>query len=368
VHLILTIVITILILLLLPGRIVRSNLYPENVGEYGTRLSVSDITTVISAVLTVIRLPITSWSGTVAWRSGLLLMEKGNIDLRQLNWMVSWKMPRPAEFTAPIRRISQMLTKKTSDEKPPQPDGTRMGYYDYSVAIILVLMWPAALGGPLLSGAVDWKPITELALDTSASAISQGSSDPNSALNAWEAYLGSENGFQARGNMVTQAFEYASMIAFANDPLKLSNCRNINKSGNYSAGGQIDGVTYSCIEIGEIKWNIDQQYQEFIRGIMNSSKLTITPSTASALPYGGSQTIGTVQNFNPSRRENLNGPGTWSYTDRITYSPRLYCMYKKYMCSNKMLNGGNLGLSGDLLSNTTQVLNSYPNHSSFLRH
>lgn len=242
-----------------------------------------------------------------------------------------------------------------------------MGYYDYSVAIILILMWPAALGGPLLSGAVDWKSITELALDTSASAIFQGSSDPTSALNAWEAYLGPENGYQARGDMVTQAFEYASMIAFANDPLKLGNCRNINKSGNYSTGGKIDGVTYSCIEIGEIQWNIDEQNQEFIRGIMNSSKLTITtlfnqlsPLTALTLLDGGSQTIGKAQIFNTSRRENLNGPGTWNYTDRITYSTRLYCMYKKYMCRSMMLNGGNLGISGDLLSNTTKILNSEP--------
>lgn len=124
-HLILTIVITILILLLLPGRIARSNLYPEIVGVHGTWLNVSDITTIISAVLTVIRLPITSWSGTVAWRCGFLLMEKGNIDLRQLNWMVSWKMPRPAEFTAPIRRIPKCSPKRhptKSHHKPMVPE------------------------------------------------------------------------------------------------------------------------------------------------------------------------------------------------------------------------------------------------------
>jgi hypothetical protein len=61
-----------------------------------TSLGVGAINTYMTILLVIVRIITTSWSATVAWRSVFYLMEKGNIDIRQLNWRVSWKIGRPA--------------------------------------------------------------------------------------------------------------------------------------------------------------------------------------------------------------------------------------------------------------------------------
>jgi hypothetical protein len=344
VHLLLSTAITAAVLILLPNRIARSDLYPDIAGWTTTWLSVSSITSIISGALTVLRLPITSWSSTVAWRCAFLLMEKGDIDLRQINSMVSWKLLRPAEVTGPFRKL---FSKKAPTKLEIKTKNS--SYYTSYVTIILVLMWPAALSAPILSGAVDWQPYTQPFLYKS-------NSDPNAGIAAWENYLSGEKGTAARGDRVKQAVRYASMIADNDKPLGLGHCRSISKEKNYKVGDQVNGDTYPCIGIGKVEWIPANGDVIPIQKILNSSDLTIldpssdhqSPATTNKNIYGDPQRPGKVQLFDQSKRS-FYGPGNKNYTDRMIYSPREYCQYEKWIClQNSDNTASNSALLGTL--------------------
>jgi hypothetical protein len=176
----------------------------------------------------------------IAWRCVFLMMEQGDIDLRQLNSMVSWKLLRPSSMGDLIagcfgkRRIKKRTT------------GNRWRNY---VAIILLLMWPATLGAPLLSSAVDWLPYTWYVPDSQVNPTGQAA---GVSMSAWTNYLEHTG---ARRDVVIRALGYVGMSTFGADPLTLDKCRHVEKEDTYPAGGVVNDVTYPCIEIGDIVWS-----------------------------------------------------------------------------------------------------------------
>jgi hypothetical protein len=118
-------------------------------------LTSGNINTLISSVLVIIRITIASWSSTVAWRSAFLLMERGNIDLCQVNTMVSWKILQARNLLSGVYGVAVAGILWTPVEKSNQK---AKNMYALFVASILILMWPATWGAPLLISAVEWLP------------------------------------------------------------------------------------------------------------------------------------------------------------------------------------------------------------------
>jgi hypothetical protein len=89
-------------------------------------------------------------------------MEKGQIDLKQLNRLVSWKVFLPCNLWKCIRSLFR--THGPRIRSPQQVAEKRNGIY---VATILLLMWPATLSAPVLTSAIDWKVHTTYTDDPS---------------------------------------------------------------------------------------------------------------------------------------------------------------------------------------------------------
>lgn len=78
----------------------------------------------------IVRVATTSWAALASWRCVYILLENNGLDLEQLDWMVSWRLPS-------ARRVT--------------------GKYSWLVTLTLSLIWPSQFAAPLPSGAVDWK-------------------------------------------------------------------------------------------------------------------------------------------------------------------------------------------------------------------
>ncbi|KAI5791286.1 hypothetical protein FPQ18DRAFT_409307 [Pyronema domesticum] len=190
----------------------------------------------------------------------------------------------------------------------------------------MLLMWPAQFVAPLLSGAVDWQPLVE-------SVTYERIGNRATALQLWDNYLEETYSSSTRAGEVNQAFQYASMIAFSNEPLKMDRCRHLDKDADYPLGSQLDGASYPCIEIGKIEWNKDLANSSAVSQVMNSTKLTMIKKAEGGPSVG--DLFGGVQLFNLQDREEIkNSQGViYNYTDRAKYSPRKYCTYLQLLCT-----------------------------------
>jgi hypothetical protein len=187
-------------------------------------------------------------------------MEKGDIDLKQLNTMISWKLLQPAKIMEWRRSLRMILTRKPSADKK---DGKRIREcYSIYVAVILLIMWPATLSAPILTSSINWSPHTLLVADKpifdATAPNTKWKCDPNSA---WDCYLVFTI---ERQRLVIGASEYLNMLVFsAPEPLQQNHCYHINKWNMYGGTSiQVDNATYPCIELGEIKWSTSKSESE----------------------------------------------------------------------------------------------------------
>lgn len=155
----------------------------------GTRLTflrTSDVTSIITAVQVVIRVITSSWSGLVVWRSMYFLMEKSDINIRQIKWMVTWRFLRPATFGS---ALCTSRANKTSSSS--QREHKHAKIYHIHAAVILILMWPATLSAPILTGAVDWKIRRHVIKAKEFHSLFDEASGASSVISirAWDAYL-----------------------------------------------------------------------------------------------------------------------------------------------------------------------------------
>jgi hypothetical protein len=183
-------------------------------------------------------------------------MEKGDIDLHQLNSLISWKLLRPVKFMKGKCALHRLLSKESTIldlKKRPRDE------YGIYVAFVLLLMWPATISAPLLTSAVDWLPHYRL---LSAQPINESASNSNSTtryLN-WQEYLQSDIFREYFYGPIT--LEYARFLLASNalgtHILNQGRCRHINKLTTYPANMPIHDAIYPCIEIGDIIWSKDE--------------------------------------------------------------------------------------------------------------
>jgi hypothetical protein len=130
---------------------------PDNVTDgYSFQFAPGNINAIVTAVLVLVRVITTSWSSTVAWRSAFLLMEKGEIDLRQLNTMVSWGLFQPVKMIEWINVTRRNIFKKAPIRKAKPKTTKADGTYGFYVSVIMLAMWPATFSAPLLPSSIEW--------------------------------------------------------------------------------------------------------------------------------------------------------------------------------------------------------------------
>jgi len=92
-----------------------------------TSLRASDVTTLVSTALVVLRTVAQSFMLGVAWRGAMVLLQHDGLNLSQLNNMISYRIPT-----------------------------SWSGKHAWPVALVLILVFPSTFISPLLSGSVDW--------------------------------------------------------------------------------------------------------------------------------------------------------------------------------------------------------------------
>ncbi|KAI5800464.1 hypothetical protein FPQ18DRAFT_301090 [Pyronema domesticum] len=252
VHLVIYITTFCAILFWLSGKAMRFN---DNIVMEGVSfLRTSDILTIITAVLVVIRTVTASWSSLVAWRCVFLLMEKGDIDIRQANWTVSWKLLRPISFGW----SGWFCTPEKSSGESYMAHNSNPGtakFYRYCVSIILLLMWPAIFSAPLLTSSVEWVPNVELTVLKTDEVKRYQPYWKEDEI--WYDYL--ENVI-ARRNLVDimlRIFTYMSQAGVSPEncrthfnPLRL----DVNENLNIQSNRTLHNLTFPCIEISDVQW------------------------------------------------------------------------------------------------------------------
>ena len=107
--------------------------FDGSISHLASRPLQSDITTVLSIALTLMRTATAMWTAATTWRCVFVLMEKKGISLQAINWMTTFRLP-------------------------PKPR-TWLGVI---VAIILLAAFPAQYSSPILTGSITWEPALKL--------------------------------------------------------------------------------------------------------------------------------------------------------------------------------------------------------------
>ena len=125
-HAIAAVAISLLMLTVVDGKLVAFN--SEEPWFRRRYLQAEDITTAVSTAITGIRIITGAWAIRSAWRCALILLETQGITLRQFHRIVSW----PAYFL-----------RGSTDA--------------YIAAVVLLLLVPANIVSPVITGSVGWK-------------------------------------------------------------------------------------------------------------------------------------------------------------------------------------------------------------------
>jgi len=235
VHLLLVSGMSATILLAIPGLVANDkNSKRFSNGHY---LQTSDVATAIAAGLVLVRITTASWSSMVAWRCVYILLEKDRLDLRQLNTIISWKI-YPTDLFGRSRK-----PKRTSISTSQSRSVFRVW-----ASIVLVLMWPASLGAPLLTSAVNWDSDHEFTPRTNLNPHSGN----HSSTEAWRLFQTSSTD---RRNTVVRAVSNVGRMTMNTNGLQLDSCRHVVSVQGLEAGAKVENDVFPCIETGDIKWS-----------------------------------------------------------------------------------------------------------------
>jgi hypothetical protein len=290
-------------------------------GHY--KLRVSDITTLISAALTVIKIIVGAWTGIILWNSVFILLERPGMQVNQVQQVLTFYIP-------PLRKTGSVLL----------------------VSILLLLVIPQQLISPLLSGALDWGYGWEFQRD----AIQVQSGDPAASPINWFWYYYSS---WVRAGTVRRAAAYAS-IAWDNSTLDRGHCRHImNDLGGSAAskyGSAVNStaanVVMPCIRIDSIDFPSSPPSTEIWdlvhASIMNEGNDRLTRVEDAPLAYGtdGDGVLFDV-NDRPSQHGNFPPQGSFEMDVPSPYRKSGLMTAVILLTSLQPLNGKNCTDIGD---------------------
>lgn len=236
----LVVLVSVSILYFVDGLVVGSNSRQYLHGY--PRLQASDITTAISAALVIVRLVTNTWVAVATWRCVYILLEKTGLSLPQLNSLVAHKVPL----------------------KFPGSSG-----YSWLITAVLVLMLPAQLAAPLVSGAVGWN---DMVMTVGGYYITSSLLDPASASTQeyWAQYL---NDVGSRYSVVSGSTIYRGWLFPEESVLGQAPCRRVMWT-ELAVNSTIDKITIPCLEIHSIKWD-SGPLPDSLTNLVDSPGLTV---------------------------------------------------------------------------------------------
>lgn len=208
------------------------------------RLRVSDVTTLVSAGLVIIKYTVTCWSAVAVWRCAYILTQstESGLSPQQLSFMTKYKMPP---------WLGHPFTK---------PNGIK----NWMIAAILLLLLPQSFTAPLLSGAIDWSP-SSVPVGTTIpvnSTVPTASFDPD-----WYQYTESKNysivrksTFRAAAGLASLAWSDPSTISANGTSLTGNGCRHVVNDDGLSVNSTLIHFIVPCIQIHNISWEMSDDY------------------------------------------------------------------------------------------------------------
>ncbi|KUL81975.1 hypothetical protein ZTR_10719 [Talaromyces verruculosus] len=197
----------------------------------------SDITTLISAALVLIKFFTTAWAAVATWR--------GAWELTHSNTGLS---PEQVSFMTRYKLLPWM--------RPPfgRPRDRR----SWAMAVVLLCSIPQPFVAPLLSGAVNWNPSFVAGPQTSV--VSVNSTDPTASTSYWYQYTDFSYATE-RTEVFRQALGYASVawsdtttVSTNGTSLRGNGCRHIVNNAGLPANSTITNIVVPCIKIRNITW------------------------------------------------------------------------------------------------------------------
>ncbi|RTE71305.1 hypothetical protein BHE90_014286 [Fusarium euwallaceae] len=199
-----------------------------------TRLTQSDVTTLLSVVMVVGRTICSAWQALATWRCAFILLEKNGLSLADTSRLISWRVPTLTMF----RRSSTLHTGH---------DRTRA-----MAILILLLAWPAQFSNPIASGSVSWVP--SRVYQSSNSFISL--SGPPSPRHNWQFFSRYST---VREGMVKLSAGYASttMESMSGGPYLSSAQRIVTQLKSYPNATAVKNATIPIFKIEDFEWVTD---------------------------------------------------------------------------------------------------------------
>ena len=194
-----------------------------------SRLQADDITTAVSTAILVIRILTGAWATRSAWRCALILLETQGVTLFQFNRMVSW----PAYFL--------------------------IGSTDAIMAtLILLLLVPANLVTPVLTGAVGWRNVVGGVVATPVQHAGPAAMDGGF-------YWYSLGGAGTRSLALSAAGRAgASWLEFGKNITRSSRLVALSRQRIMPINSTVDNVTLPFLEVHSISWDKKSDFQKNI--------------------------------------------------------------------------------------------------------
>lgn len=179
----------------------------------------SDITTLVSVGLTIVRTVSAAWTTMCTWRCAFILLETDGLTLREFNHMVSWRVLWPA-----------------------------VSIINLSVSLVLLAMLPSIFVAPVLSGAVDWR-------DRDVVVRNQAVRYDNPIVRPDDQWYWFLDNIDNRKIFVKRASGF-STVAWTNPNTAVRPCRHVmNSMGWMPANSTVENATIPCLVVHGISWN-----------------------------------------------------------------------------------------------------------------
>jgi hypothetical protein len=197
----------------------------------------SDVITLISAGLVIIKFFTTSWAAVALWRCAWeLTHSKTMLTPEQVSFMTRYKLP-------PWMR---------------SPFGRPRGRRSWAIVIILLCSIPQPFIAPLLSGAVNWDPSSVAGPKTEAKQVN--STNPAAVASYWDQYTNTDYS-DKRTSVLREALGYASIawsdtttVSANGTSLRGNGCRHVVNYDGLPANSTLASSVVPCIKIEKISW------------------------------------------------------------------------------------------------------------------
>ncbi|KAJ5651625.1 uncharacterized protein N7484_005348 [Penicillium longicatenatum] len=197
----------------------------------------SDVTTMVSAALVVIKFFTTSWAAIAGWRCAWdLTHTKAVLSPEQVSFMTRYRLP-------PWLR---------------SPFGRPRGRRSWAVVVILLSALPQPFIAPIVSGAINWNPSS--IAGEQESAILVNSSSPTADDRYWSQYTDFSYATK-RTDIIRMALGFASIawsdtstVSANGTSLRGNGCRHIVNFDGLAENSTLVNTLVPCIKIQNISW------------------------------------------------------------------------------------------------------------------